>query len=185
MNAISLLYQTVYVLGQLCLFRVKTSAVPFSWAVLFILVCIDCSVDIYHLNAVRLSLAKAEPPVLLSVAECYIGAILSITLFIAASYLLLAQRKLAPRLNKFLIALFGTELILTAIWQLLASVTGAEAAPYIQLTITAWRLAIQIQITQQTFEVKVGQAILLLFTILLAASLPLMMIAGMNSPANS
>lgn len=184
MNAISLLYQTVYVLGQLCLFRVKVTAVPFSWGILAALICLTTAVDVYHLNIMRLSLAKGEIPVFISVAECYIGAILSMLLFVGMSYLLLKQRQLLPRLNKFLIAMFGTELIINGFWQLLSSAAGQDAMSYLQLAITVWRFAIQIQIVQYTFEVKPAKAILLLFTILFAASLPLMVIIGMNLPAN-
>lgn len=175
MNSISLLYQTVYALGQMCLFRAKPTILPFSWIVLGIFVILDCALNVYHL-----SVLKVQVPVDLTLAECYVGSILSVLSLIGMSYILLAQRKQEARLNKFLIAIFGTELMLTGLSQLISSVAGQDALPLLHIGLTIWRFAIQIQIIQFTFEVKAAQAILLLFAIIFAASIPLWIILGMN-----
>lgn len=177
MNAIAIFYQTLYVLGQICLFRARPTALPVSWMLLAIFILLDFALNVYHLAHI-----KAQIAVELSFVERCLGAGLSAAALIWMSYSMLAKRKLTTRIHKFLLAFFGTELMLTALAQFLASLIGTEAVPTLQLVLTVWRFAIQIQIVQFTFEAKLSQAILLLFGIILAASLPLWLIIGMNLP---
>lgn len=177
MNAIAVLYQTVYALGQICLFRAKPTALPYSWFMLALFIALDFALNVYHLGQL-----KAQISTDISLIERYLGALLSITALIAVTYSMLAKRKLGLRLHKFLLAIFGTELMLTALAQFLFSITGIGAVPTLQLVLTIWRLAVQIQIVQFTFEAKLPQAIVLLLGIILAASLPLWFIIGMNLP---
>lgn len=174
MNAISLLYQTVAVLGQICLFRARPTSLPFSWIVLGIFVVADCALNVYHLRTLKL-----DVPIDITLLECYTAAILSVISLIGMSYLLLSQRKIESRLNKFLVALFGTELMLTGFAQLLTTISN-DANTLVNIALTVWRLAIQIQIIKFTFEVKTTQAFFLLFSIIFAASIPLWIILGMN-----
>lgn len=175
MNAISLLYQTVTVLGQICLFRARPTSLPFSWFVLGVFVAVDCALNIYHLRTLKL-----DVPVELTALECYAASVLSVISLIGMSYLLLSQRKIETRLNKFLIALFGTELVLTGFAQLLTTFSNQANLTLITIALTVWRLAIQLQIIKYTFEVKATQAFFLLFSIIFAASIPLWIILGMN-----
>lgn len=173
MNAISLLYQTVYVLGKICFFRATPTNLPFSWFVVGILVIIDCLLNVY-----ALTLLRTKIPADLSLVECYLAAIASVMTLLGVTYALMSQRKILPRLNKFLIAFFGTDLFIAACIQLLAF--GQEMLVIVQIALTVWRLSVQIRIVQFTFEVKTMQAILLLFVILFAASMPLWFIVGMH-----
>ncbi len=175
MNAISLLYQTVSVLWQICLFRARPTSLPFSWMILGLFVAADCALNIYHLRTMKLDVSLT-----LSLLECYTAAVLSVLSLIGMSYLLLSQRKIESRLNKFLIALFGTELMLTGFAQFLSAISGELNIMLVNIALTVWRLAIQIQIIKYTFEVKGMQAFLLLFSIIFAASIPLWIILGMN-----
>lgn len=177
MNAIATIYQTLYVLGQICLFRAKPTALPVSWALLAMFILLDFALNVYHLAHI-----KAQIAVELSLVERCLGAGLSVAAMIWMSYSMLAKRKLTARVHKFLLAFFGTELMLTALAQFMLSITGGSVLPTLQLVLTLWRFAIQIQIVQFTFESKLSQAILLLFGIILAASLPLWLIIGMNLP---
>jgi hypothetical protein len=173
MNAISLLYQTVYVLAKICFFRATPTSLPFSWFVVALLVIIDCLLNVYALMDLRVKI-----PADLSLAECYLGAIISVMTLLGVSYALLSQRKILSRLNKFLIAFFGTDLFIAACVQLLSF--GQEKFALVQVALIIWRLAVQIRVVQFTFEVKTMQAILLLFAILFAASMPLWFIVGIH-----
>ncbi|HRE33421.1 MAG TPA: hypothetical protein PLD88_15725 [Candidatus Berkiella sp.] len=177
MNTIAVFYQTVYTLGQICLFRARPTALPYSWFMLTLFIALDFVLNVYHLGQLKAQISADIPLV-----ERSLGAMLSILALVAISYSMLMKRNLASRLHKFLLAIFGTELMLTALAQLLFSLTGSEAVPILQLILTVWRLAVQIQIIQFTFEAKLPQAILLLLGIILAASLPLWFIIGMNLP---
>ncbi|MGE3318619.1 MAG: hypothetical protein AB7I18_04925 [Candidatus Berkiella sp.] len=176
MNAISLLYQTLYVLGELCFFRAKPTTLPYSWVVLGCFAMLDCALNVYRLLALKTPLQVDIP-----LSECYIAAILSVLASITISYILLAQRKLLVRLNKFLIAIFGTEILITGFSQLISTIVGKGALPMLNVGLTAWCFAIQVQIIRQTFETKIAQSILLLFLIIFAASFPLWSVVGMNA----
>lgn len=174
MNAISLLYQTLYVLGEMCFFRAKPTTLPFSWVMMGCFAILDCALNVYRLLGLKMTL-KVEIPL----NECYIAAALSVLSSIAVSYLLLSQRKQLVRLNKFLIAMYGTEIMLTGFLQLVSTAVGKGALPMLTIGLTAWCFAIQVQIIRHTFETKVAQAILLLFLLIFAASFPLWSVVGM------
>ncbi len=173
MNAISLLYQTVYVLAKICFFRATPTSLPFSWFVVALLVIIDCLLNVYALTELRGKIAAD-----LSLGVCYLGAIVSVMTLLGVSYALFSQRKILPRFNKFLIAFFGTDLFIAACAQLLSF--GQEKFALVQIALIIWRLTVQIRVVQFTFEVKTMQAVIFLFTILFAASMPLWFIIGMH-----
>jgi len=174
MNAISLLYQTVYVLGQICLFRAKPTSLPFSWFVLGVLVAVDCALNVYNLT-----LLKGKIPADLSLMDCYVAATLSVIALIAMAHILLSKRQLGSRLNKFMVAFFGTDLMIAGAMQLIDAAVQTPL-PMLHLALAIWRLAIQVHIIQCTFEVKMVQAMFLLIAIIFAASVPLWFIVGMN-----
>lgn len=177
MNAISLLYQTLYVLGELCFFRTKPTSLPHSWIMLGCLSILGCALNVYRLISLKVSVQVDIP-----MPDCYIAAIISVISYIAISYLLLSQRKLLNRLNKFLIAMFGTEILLTGFLQLISTIVGkGTLQPMLSIGLTAWCFAIQVQIIRYTFETKVAQSVLLLFLIIFAASFPLWSVVGMNA----
>jgi len=169
------IYRALVGLFNICVFRSTPAALPYSKILLGTLIVIELL-----LKTVGFSSQGAPLPEALSAALAYLG------ILIAVLYGLLRYRHTVVRLHKLLIALLGTELLLTALLQLLlrgfysvGNIVNLEVmGSLIIVSFFIWILAIKARVLKATLEINMVAAILLTIGIYIISSIPILLMLG-------
>ncbi len=171
-------YQTFRGLINLCRLRGSPAELPYSMIMLVLLIIIELGLNVFTLNQLKGA----------SGAEVFLASSLSLIVLIGLIFVLLAQRKVAARLNKVLIGWFGTELLLTVLLKiiLLLIPESAQATKSVQAVLQiiffTWNVAIKAYIFRRSCDMKLASALLMTFGILIVSSLPIQFILSAYLP---
>jgi hypothetical protein len=170
-----IVFKTLSGLFNVSLFRASPAVLPYSIVMLVLLIFIE-----FLLKLVGFKIQGAPFYEIIPATLLYLG------ILIGGLYWLLARRKLLPRLHKLLMAIFGTELLLTAMLQLIlkafqglggmTDVTVMGAAVIVAFFV--WILAIKTWALKSTLETTTPSAIFLTIGLYLMSSMPILLILG-------
>lgn len=161
----STLWNTLTVLGRLCLLKGNVSELPYS----------NITVGVLLLIAVAVLTGQYFWVTSFPLWQIALGVSAHFILLVGAFYFLLQLRKIPTnRLNKFLQGFLGTQLLFLALISIFAMLLQGQGLLPLEFVCGLWEIAVQVNIMRQVFEIKLPVALLWLIAIGLLTSLPLL-----------
>lgn len=158
------LFQSIYVYFRLCMLKDTPASLPFSNAVLFLM--IGCSVFL-PIFSFEIDSTRINP------ATITYASILSLVLLLIILYFLTFYTKKQNRWHKLASAMIGVEIVLFCILQPIVFLMAEEKILLIfALPIMIWTLVVKANILKETIEFRLFSSILLVLFVEMVSSIP-------------
>lgn len=166
-----LITKTLFGLVNICLFRAKPSVLPYSIFMLAILIIIRFSLDVIEWNRV-LDLPALKDMAQQTHIQIVIATFFSLAIYIMSIYVLLYRKNYVNRLNKVLIALFGTQLLISALSQSLMRIFSEDFFRPLLILLIFWNFLIGAAILKEALDIKMLKAVLIIILITFLSQIP-------------